>query len=189
MITDVDKDVVRKSWKLVIPIADTAADLFYRRLFELQPAYRGLFPDDLAAQKRKLIRMLAFVVKSLDWADSQWKDDVAPDQDLMLVILALGRRHRDLYKIPDESYPVVGEALIWTLGHGLGEAFTAETQGAWRQVYRLLSATMQMACIAIEDGVRAHTRESAVELGQSALQAQLVAAGIDNESLGFGESS
>ena len=26
---------------------------------------------------------------------------------------------------------VVGEALIWTLDYGLGEAFTEEVKGAW----------------------------------------------------------
>ena len=55
MLTEDEKRILRESWRLVAPIMDTAGDLFYRRLFELQPAYRKLFSDDMAAQKRKLI--------------------------------------------------------------------------------------------------------------------------------------
>jgi hypothetical protein len=51
--------------------------------------------------------MLAFIVKSLDWPESAWKDTISAEQDLVLVVLALGRRHKDLYRIPEESYAVV----------------------------------------------------------------------------------
>src|SRR6185436_7813513 len=100
----------------------TAADLFYKRLFELRPEYAALFTSDLKEQKRKLVQMLAFIVRSLDWPDSAWKDTVSAEEDLVYVVLALGRRHRDLYRIPDDSYAVVGEALLWTLDYGLGTA-------------------------------------------------------------------
>src|SRR6478672_3129931 len=102
MITEADKAAIVRSWRLVIPVGDTVADLFYRRLFELRPEYRSLFTDDMKAQKRKLLQMLAFIVKSLSWAEAAWKEEVAPDEDLMLVVLALGRRHKDIYHIPDE---------------------------------------------------------------------------------------
>jgi hypothetical protein len=51
MINDVEKRHIKRSWKLVIPIADTAADLFYKRLFELEPRHRELFPANMAKQK------------------------------------------------------------------------------------------------------------------------------------------
>ena len=91
MFTNDDKKALLGSWRLVVPIADTAADLFYRRLFELRPDYRQLFPDDMSGQKRKLVKMLAFIVRSLDWSEEHWKDDVAPSEDLMLVVLATTR--------------------------------------------------------------------------------------------------
>ena len=75
MFSDGEKETIRKSWRLVVPIAETAADLFYRRLFELRPDYRGLFPAEMSGQKRKLIRMLAFIMKSLDWNDSDDPDN------------------------------------------------------------------------------------------------------------------
>lgn len=152
MIDESHKTAIRRSWELVIPIADTAADLFYKRLFELAPHYRALFGEDLAPQKRKLIAMLKFVVKSLDWSEESWRESVSEDEDLFLVVLALGRRHAELYGVPDESYDVVGAALLWTLDYGLGEAFTIETRDAWTRVYGLLAQTMKMGKCARGEG-------------------------------------
>ena len=144
MLTDHHKEAIVRSWRLVVPIKETAADLFYKRLFELKPEYQQLFTGDMAAQKRKLIAMLAFIVRSLDWKDADWKESVDENEDLFLVVLALGRRHIELYHVPDEAYETVGEALLWTLDYGLGEAFTDEVRQAWTLVYTLLATTMKM---------------------------------------------
>lgn len=144
MLSPEEKQAIRRSWELVVPIAETAADLFYKRLFELEPAYRELFPADMADQKRKLVAMLAFAVKSLDWDDEAWRSPVAAEEDLFLVVLALGRRHAELYRVPDQAYETVGAALLWTLDYGLGEAFTPEVRAAWTRIYGLLSSTMKM---------------------------------------------
>lgn len=171
MITDSDREIIQRTWKLVVPIADTAADLFYKRLFELRPAYVALFPSDLTPQKRKLVQMLAFIVKSLDWPESAWRDAISADEDLVLVVLALGRRHSELYRIPAESYAVVGEALLWTLDSGLGPAFDEAARTAWLRVYQLISATMRMG-VALTDGQAALAdRARSHELGRAALAA------------------
>jgi hemoglobin-like flavoprotein len=180
MITETEKDAIRRSWKLVVPIGETAADLFYKRLFELRPEYRSLFPDDMKAQKRKLIQMLAFIVKSLTWPEAAWREDVPPDEDLLLVVLALGRRHSELYKIPAESYGTVGEALVWTLDYGLGEAFTPEVRDAWLHVYTLLAKTMNMGSKMADRDVMA-SRQRALELGEQALRS-------DQDRLGLVET-
>ena len=36
-------ELVKKTWVMVVPIADKAAELFYGRLFELEPSYRAMF--------------------------------------------------------------------------------------------------------------------------------------------------
>lgn len=155
MITDAEKAVIKDSWRLVVPIAETAADLFYKKLFELRPEYRRLFPDDMRAQKRKLIAMLGFIVKSLDWPESAWRETVPEDDDLCLIVLALGRRHSDLYHVPDSSYEVVGEALLWTLDYGLGKKFDAPTRAAWTHVYTLLALTMKMGRLSVPGASKA----------------------------------
>ena len=135
MITEAHKRAIVSSWRLVGPISDTAADLFYKRLFELKPEYRRLFPDDMASQKAKLMRMLSFVVKSLDFPDSAWLQNVPDDNDLFLVIVALGRRHVELY-------------------HVTGEAFTDEVRTAWSQVYALLATTMKLGTASVRPADR-----------------------------------
>jgi hemoglobin-like flavoprotein len=150
MLDDQQKNLLRDSWRMVVPIAETASDLFYKRLFELRPDYRAYFKGDLIAQKRKLVAMLSFIVKSVDWPDSAWREEVAAEQDLFLIVLALGRRHSDLYAIPDSAYDTVGEALLWTLDYGLGKAFTAEVREAWTQLYTLLALTMKMGRLSVQ---------------------------------------
>ena len=60
------KEFVQSSFAKVVPIADTAADLFYNRLFELDPSLRVLFKSDMTEQKKKLMQMLAAAVRGLD---------------------------------------------------------------------------------------------------------------------------
>jgi hemoglobin-like flavoprotein len=150
MLDEQQKVLLRDSWRMVVPIAETASDLFYKRLFELRPDYRKYFKGDMPAQKRKLVAMLAFIVKAVDWPDSAWREQVAADQDLFLIVLALGRRHSELYGIPDSAYEPVGEALLWTLDYGLGKAFTPEVRDAWTQLYNLLALTMKMGRMSVQ---------------------------------------
>src|SRR5215813_9704154 len=145
MLTHAHRDTIRRSWKLVEPVAESVPDLFYKRLFDIAPQYRSLFSDDLSTQKRKLLAMLAFVVRSLDWPEEFWTDKVASDQDLIMMVAALGRRHAQLYAVPDQAYEPFGEALLWTLDYGLGEAFTSEVRDAWATLYGVLSKCMIMS--------------------------------------------
>jgi hypothetical protein len=46
----------------VMPIAETVAELFYGRLFELDPTLRSMFRGDMREQGRKLMQMLAVAV-------------------------------------------------------------------------------------------------------------------------------
>jgi hemoglobin-like flavoprotein len=123
--------LVQKSWELVLPIADQAAQLFYQRLFELDPSLWSLFADDMTEQRQKLMQMITVAVRSLDRLA-----DIVPSVE------ALGARHVS-YGVKDEHYATVGNALIWTLGQGLGAAFTPETQAAWIEVYTQLSSAMK----------------------------------------------
>jgi len=150
MLSDEHKQAIKHSWRLVTPILDTAVELFYRRLFELRPDLRALFPGDMNGQHKKLAATLSFVVKSLDWPLDEWAENQDPESDLFLVVLALGRRHRFLYSVTDEHYAPVGTALMWALDQGLGQAFTTLTRDAWGKAYHLLSTTMKLAANMVE---------------------------------------
>lgn len=125
-ITVTQRELVRSSFAQVARMADAAADLFYRRLFELDPALRSLFRGDLQEQGRKLIQMLGIAVAWLD----------RPDM-LVPTIEELGRRH-EVYGVKPRDYHTVGKALLLTLAEGLGEAFTPDVRDAWTAVYELI---------------------------------------------------
>jgi hemoglobin-like flavoprotein len=167
VINDEHKAVIRDTWRLVVPIADTAADLFYQRLFELKPEYRALFTKDMREQKRKLVGMLSFIVKSLDFADDGWRDTVPEEDDLFLVVLAMGRRHSELYRVPDEAYAPVLEAILWTFDYGLGKAFTERARVTWTLVFTLIATTMKMGRLAVEQTRSASTAPPQLNQGKS----------------------
>jgi len=130
-MTTADIVLIRDSWAAVEPIADTAAGLFYGRLFEVDPAIERLFRrTDMAAQRKNLMQTLTVVVKSLDRLEQ-----------IVPAVQALGRRHAG-YGVREEHYATVGAALLWTLGQGLGDAFTTPVHDAWATAYGTLASVM-----------------------------------------------
>ena len=124
-------ETIRASWTQVEPIQDVAATLFYDRLFELDPTLRRLFRrTDMAAQKKVLMQTLTVVVRSVDRLET-----------LVPAVQALGRRHAG-YGVRASHYDTVGAALLWTLGQGLGAAFTVEVRDAWAEAYGVLATVM-----------------------------------------------
>jgi hemoglobin-like flavoprotein len=125
--------LVRSSWQQVFPIQDTAARLFYGRLFELDPSLRSMFKGDMAEQGRKLMAIINTAVISLD--------NLGP---ILGVVEDMGRRHVG-YGVTEAHYDTVGSALIWTLGQGLGEQFTPAVREAWVETYATLASAMKKA--------------------------------------------
>src|SRR5215510_7836579 len=122
--------LVQHSFAKVAPISEKAAELFYGRLFEIAPQVRAMFPDDLTEQRKKLMATLAIVVNGLS--------------DLPTILpaaSALAKRHVG-YGAQAAHYPVVGEALLWTLEKGLGSSWTPPVAAAWTTAYTTLSGYM-----------------------------------------------
>lgn len=125
--------LVQRSWNQVLPIAENAAQLFYERLFALDPSLRPLFRGEMKEQGRKLMAMISFAVKGLTRLEQ-----IVPG------VQALGRRHA-AYGVRDEHYATVAAALLWTLEQGLGDSFSAEVREAWVAAYGVLANTMKNA--------------------------------------------
>jgi len=68
-MTPAEKTLVQTTFATLVPIADQAAALFYRRLFEIDPSLRPLFTSDLGEQGNKLMTMIGVAVKGLDTLD------------------------------------------------------------------------------------------------------------------------
>jgi hemoglobin-like flavoprotein len=133
-VTPREQTLIRESWAQIAPIADTAASIFYDRLFELDPSLRTLFSrTDMAGQRRNLMQTLAVVVASIDRLES-----------IVPAVEALGRRHAG-YGVEAAHFETVGQALLDTLAIGLGEAFTTEVREAWATAYGILAGVMQSA--------------------------------------------
>src|ERR1044072_580922 len=95
---------VQESFAKVPPFSEQAAIIFYDRLFEVAPAVKAMFPTDMTEQRKKLMATLAVVVNGLSNLES-----------ILPAASALAVRHVG-YGAKPEHYPVVGGALLWTLG-------------------------------------------------------------------------
>ena len=131
MMTNDQIKLVQESFRQVAPIAEAAAQLFYARLFELDPDLELLFKGNLSEQGRKLMQMLGLAVNSLDRMEQ-----------LLPVLRSLGTRHV-IYGVRDKDYDTVGKALLWTLRKGLGEGFTRDVEAAWSHAYATMASAMR----------------------------------------------
>src|SRR5260221_4876680 len=122
--------LVQDSFAKVALISEAAAVLFYDRLFDIAPQMKAMFPDDMIEQRRKLMAMLAGVVKGL-----------GNFEQVLPAASALAKRHVS-YGAKAQHYPVVGAALLWTLEKGLGDGWTPEVAAATRAAVSTPSGVM-----------------------------------------------
>jgi hemoglobin-like flavoprotein len=130
-ITSRQKLLVQQSFAKVVPIADTAAEIFYAKLFEYDPLLRPLFKKSMVEQGKMLMATLNVAVKSLD--------DI---NGLVVVLQKLADRHVG-YGVKVDDYTPVGNALLYALKKGLGNDFTTEVRNAWIEVYKTIAEVMR----------------------------------------------
>src|SRR5829696_8333518 len=130
MISDAQVRLVKTSFGHVLPIADVAGSMFYGRVFELAPATRAMFGDDIPLQAARTMAAIKTAVDGLDDIDQ-----VAP------YLVRLGARHVR-YGVRPEHFDLVGEAFLWTLGQGLGDLFTADVREAWAAAIDVIRCAM-----------------------------------------------
>lgn len=126
-ITPRQRALVRRSFRVIAANHPEMARLYYDRLFQLAPHYRVMFKAERAQMHRKFMRMLAYMVASLDDRST-----------LQSTMHALGKRHVD-YGVRTEQYDVFGQAFMWSLEKILGPQCTPPTREAWRVTYTLLA--------------------------------------------------
>jgi len=129
-MTPEHKALVKESWAKVLPIQETAAELFYGRLFSEYPEVKPYFKGDMKEQGKKLMAMLNTAVNGLDNLDG-----------LIEPLKASGKAHKG-YGVKAEDYDKVGASFLWTLEQGLGEAFTPEVKDAWTVTYTTVASVM-----------------------------------------------
>lgn len=133
-MTEQQIEAVQRSWRAVLTVGDTFAEIFYGKLFSLDPSLRPLFArTSMKEQGRSLAAMLSVATRGLSHPDR-----------IALAVHQLGRRHA-AYGVQAAHYETFREALIWALQKCFGEAFTPETRAAWLAAYAFLAAAMQDA--------------------------------------------
>jgi len=131
LVTPDQVEVVQRTWRAVQSVGGTAAELFYGKLFSLDPRIESLFHQHLREQGRSLTAMISVVVGSLSHPER-----------ILLAVRQLGHRHA-VYGVEPRHYELGRIALLWTLEQVLEEAFTPPVRAAWASVYDLFAATMQ----------------------------------------------
>lgn len=128
-MTEEEVCLVRDSWALVRPGADTALAMFYDRLFELDSRLARLFAaKDMAMQRAHLANALDLVVRHLHQPEAL----VRPLRDL-------GARHVG-YGVAEGDFMTAGKALLSTLEHGLAEQWTDAHAQAWLAAWESVTA-------------------------------------------------
>lgn len=123
--------LIRKSFAELTRHDHIAALVFYRRLFEIDPALRPMFTSNIEEQAKKLIDMLGVLIAMLE-------RPIGLDMELR----AMGARHVG-YGVKDEHYATVAGALLDMLSEVLGDKFTPETKAAWVALYGAVETTMK----------------------------------------------
>jgi hemoglobin-like flavoprotein len=133
LLTPLQKRLIRESFRKLEPAIDLVGQLFYLKLFRLDPAFRARFGGDRKTQSRKFMAAVKLTIISLNHEDC-----LAP------IIKLLGLRQRRLgMKVRD--YRSMAKAWTWTLEQSLQTNFTRQTKDAWAtlltQVTRILSGS------------------------------------------------
>lgn len=118
------RQLVQTTWTKINSDQKRAADIFYSRLFELDPSIQYLFRGDLDAQKQRLMGMFNIAVRGLDKLD-----------DMLPALRDLGSRHTG-YKVLPLHYDTMGKALILMVSEILGEEANEEIETAWANAYK-----------------------------------------------------
>ena len=74
--------LVKQSFERLRPISMVAAEIFYNRLFEIDPSLRGMFKGDMQRQGAMLMSMIDAAVRGLDNPNA-----------LVPMLKSLGARH------------------------------------------------------------------------------------------------
>lgn len=125
-----DSAALKASWAAVSRHGDAVPGFFYARLFTAQPYLRELFPISMATQRDRLVSALGRIVSGVDEIEA-----VVP------FVQQLGRDHRR-FDIKPDHFPMVGEALLATLGYFLGPAWTPQLAADWTAAYEIVATAM-----------------------------------------------
>ena len=126
-------ELVQHTFAKIEPIAQDVGEMFYNRLFEMDPSLQPLFKGDMRQQAKMMMTAIGMAVKSLNAPDS-----VIPD------IQQIGHRHISYGAMPTD-FDKFGAALLWSLEQTLGPDFTPPVKEAWIETFQFIVKGMKIA--------------------------------------------
>lgn len=130
-MTSTQKRLIRETFPALREVSGPLVQLFYGRLFQIAPAVRPMFRNDIGIQARKFSDMLEALVEGLDDFDQQ-----------RAALRTMGLRHV-AYGVTPAHYETLAAAFLWALGHMLYPDFSPEIKGAWAALIEEVSSAMQ----------------------------------------------
>ncbi len=112
------------------PRAPELVDRFCTLLFARYPQVRPLFPQDMSAQKSKLIAALRLTIRSLRTPGA-----------LRQALLELGQRHAR-YGAEPEHYPLVRDTLLEVMEEISGATWSAQHAEDWTAALNFVASVM-----------------------------------------------
>ena len=126
-LTQRQMDLVRESFSALRDDPVPKSIDFYDALFRTAPELKVLFREDLAGQGMRFMATLGVIVDNLHNPNAM-ADRYAD----------LGHAHRAM-GVKAKDFAPMRQALIETLQHTLGDAFTDEMHEAWETAYAKFS--------------------------------------------------
>lgn len=146
MCKSMNKDiVVLKSWEDVKKIKnykEVAGSVLFKSFFTKCPESKTFFgfPSDMDPKSDSLLNSRRFKMHAsyfIEMLDTALK--MVSQHHLEDNIKRLGEIHAE-YRVKEEFFPVMGEALMEALKETLQKAWTRELESAWVEVYKKLSS-------------------------------------------------
>jgi hemoglobin-like flavoprotein len=126
-------ELLQRMFTKVEPVAQEAGELFYGRLFDMDPSLRPLFKGDMKTQARMLMTAIGLAVQGLDHPEV-----VTPQ------LAHIGQRHVTYGAMPAD-FDKFGAALQWALAQTLGDDFTQPVREAWGEAFKFITQGMKTA--------------------------------------------
>ncbi len=124
-MTEREIELIHTSWEEVKPLATQFGEVFYYRLFEYAPHFRGLFTrGSLFSQQRKFVSWVNVLVANVGNLDR-----IASRVDKSAVRFIR-------YGVSKGHYGMIENVFLATLQQALGNEWDDELEAAWRNGYR-----------------------------------------------------
>lgn len=130
MLSEETKSIIKATIPVLEEHGEAITTAFYKHMFEQNPELLNIFNktnQKLGRQQTALAQTVIAAAKHIDHLEA-----IIPN------VNQIAHKHRAL-QIKEEHYPIVGENLIWAIGHVLGDAATPEIIDAWTKTYGVIA--------------------------------------------------